>query len=115
MDTYYETLYVCSYGLKVDIWAAGVITYILLCGFPPFRRSVHTHISKNQYDDMINTNLAGIHNIFFHFSENNVQEELFDQILRGKLEFPSPDWDTISLSAKVQVTHTRKTSCVKRH
>ncbi|KAM3857308.1 serine/threonine-protein kinase DCLK2-like [Diretmus argenteus] len=62
-----------GYGLKVDIWAAGVITYILLCGFPPFR------------------------------SENNVQEELFDQILRGKLEFPSPDWDSISLPAKMLI------------
>uniref|UniRef100_A0A1A7X505 Serine/threonine-protein kinase DCLK2 n=1 Tax=Iconisemion striatum TaxID=60296 RepID=A0A1A7X505_9TELE len=63
-----------GYGLKVDIWAAGVIAYILLCGFPPFR------------------------------SENNVQEELFDQILKGKLEFPSPDWDTISLAAKMLIS-----------
>ncbi|XP_060102642.1 serine/threonine-protein kinase DCLK2 isoform X2 [Heteronotia binoei] len=59
-----------GYGLKVDIWAAGVITYILLCGFPPFR------------------------------SENNVQEDLFDQILVGKLDFPSPYWDNITDSAK---------------
>ncbi|XP_077135421.1 serine/threonine-protein kinase DCLK2 isoform X2 [Ranitomeya variabilis] len=59
-----------GYGLKVDIWAAGVITYILLCGFPPFR------------------------------SENNLQEDLFDQILIGKLEFPSPYWDNITESAK---------------
>uniref|UniRef100_A0A4W4FY41 Serine/threonine-protein kinase DCLK2 n=1 Tax=Electrophorus electricus TaxID=8005 RepID=A0A4W4FY41_ELEEL len=59
-----------GYGLKVDIWAAGVITYILLCGFPPFR------------------------------SEVGVQEDLFDQILQGNLEFPSPYWDNITDSAK---------------
>ncbi|KAK1174908.1 serine/threonine-protein kinase DCLK2 isoform X1 [Acipenser oxyrinchus oxyrinchus] len=59
-----------GYGLKVDIWAAGVITYILLCGFPPFR------------------------------SENNLQEDLFDQILEGRLEFLSPYWDNITDSAK---------------
>ncbi|XP_029906802.1 serine/threonine-protein kinase DCLK2 isoform X2 [Myripristis murdjan] len=59
-----------GYGLKVDIWAAGVITYILLCGFPPFR------------------------------SENNLQEDLFDQILVGRLDFPSPYWDNITDSVK---------------
>ncbi|XP_056140629.1 serine/threonine-protein kinase DCLK1a isoform X1 [Lampris incognitus] len=59
-----------GYGLKVDIWAAGVITYILLCGFPPFRGSS---------DD---------------------QEVLFDQILMGQLEFPLPYWDNISDTAK---------------
>ncbi|XP_035770353.1 serine/threonine-protein kinase DCLK2-like [Neolamprologus brichardi] len=73
-ETPTQLFLVMDYGLKVDIWAAGVITYILLCGFPPFR------------------------------SENNVQEELFDQILRGKLEFPSPDWDTISLPAKMLIS-----------
>ncbi|XP_075889258.1 serine/threonine-protein kinase DCLK2 isoform X1 [Nelusetta ayraudi] len=59
-----------GYGLKVDIWAAGVITYILLCGFPPFR------------------------------SESNLQEDLFEQILQGRLDFPSPFWDNITDSAK---------------
>ncbi|KAA0706498.1 Serine/threonine-protein kinase DCLK2 [Triplophysa tibetana] len=59
-----------GYGLKVDIWAAGVITYILLCGFPPFR------------------------------SERNQQDELFEQIMLGKLEFPAPYWDNIGVTAK---------------
>ncbi|XP_015235837.1 PREDICTED: serine/threonine-protein kinase DCLK1-like isoform X1 [Cyprinodon variegatus] len=58
-----------GYGLKVDIWAAGVITYILLCGFPPFRGS----------------------------SED--QEALFDQILMGQVEFPLPYWDNVSETA----------------
>ncbi|XP_075418862.1 serine/threonine-protein kinase DCLK1 isoform X2 [Tenrec ecaudatus] len=63
-----------GYGLKVDIWAAGVITYILLCGFPPFRGSG---------DD---------------------QEVLFDQILMGQVDFPSPYWDNVSDSAKALIT-----------
>ncbi|XP_019721797.1 serine/threonine-protein kinase DCLK1-like [Hippocampus comes] len=62
-----------GYGLKVDIWAAGVITYILLCGFPPF-------------------NCGG-----------EDQDVLFQEILKARLEFPSPHWDGVSDSAKALI------------
>ncbi|XP_041797403.1 serine/threonine-protein kinase DCLK1b isoform X4 [Chelmon rostratus] len=63
-----------GYGLKVDIWAAGVITYILLCGFPPFRGS------------------------------GEDQEALFEQILKALLDFPAPYWDNVSDGAKALIT-----------
>uniref|UniRef100_A0A3Q3BJA1 Serine/threonine-protein kinase DCLK2 n=1 Tax=Haplochromis burtoni TaxID=8153 RepID=A0A3Q3BJA1_HAPBU len=74
-----------GYGLKVDIWAAGVITYILLCGFPPFRGS------------------------------GEDQEALFEQILRGQLEFPAPHWDNVSDSAKALITGMLQVAEDKRY
>jgi len=65
-----EILAETGYGLEVDMWAAGVITYILLCGFPPFR------------------------------SVERDQEELFEVIQLGDYEFLSPYWDSISDAAK---------------
>ncbi|XP_006635782.2 serine/threonine-protein kinase DCLK3 isoform X1 [Lepisosteus oculatus] len=59
-----------GYGLPVDMWATGVIVYILLCGFPPFR------------------------------SLERDQEELFEIIQLGEYEFLSPYWDNISDGAK---------------
>ncbi|XP_043834588.1 serine/threonine-protein kinase DCLK3 isoform X2 [Dromiciops gliroides] len=59
-----------GYGLEVDIWAAGVILYVLLCGFPPFR------------------------------SQERDQEELFAIIQRGRFDFLRPYWDNISEAAK---------------
>lgn len=57
-----EILMETGYGLKIDVWAAGIILYILLCGFPPF------------------------------VSPDNQQEPLFDAILSGIFEFPEPYW-----------------------
>lgn len=79
-----EILNESGYGLKVDIWATGVITYILLCGFPPF------------------------------VSATNNQEELFDQILRGHYEFHSPYWDDISDSARELIVHMIQVDQEKR-
>lgn len=51
--------------VQIDVWAAGIILYILLCGFPPF------------------------------VSPDNEQEPLFDAILSGVYEFPEPYWNDI--------------------
>ncbi|XP_033492757.1 serine/threonine-protein kinase DCLK3 [Epinephelus lanceolatus] len=65
-----EILCETGYGVAVDIWALGVILYILLCGFPPFR------------------------------SRDRDQEELFQLIKQGQIHFLSPYWDPISEEAR---------------
>ncbi|KAI4459065.1 serine/threonine-protein kinase [Holotrichia oblita] len=65
-----EILAESGYGLKIDVWAAGVILYILLCGYPPF------------------------------VSQDNDQEKLFDCILRGQYDFPDEYWQDVSDLAK---------------
>lgn len=68
-----EILLEIGYSFPVDIWAAGVIAYILLCGYPPFN------------------------------NEENDQDKLFDQIIAGKFEFASTNWADISDSAKQMI------------
>ena len=57
-----------KYDEKCDIWSAGVILYIIICGYPCF----------NGEDD----------------------DEIFEAIQKGKIAFPSPEWDDVSDDAK---------------
>ncbi|XP_054451041.1 serine/threonine-protein kinase DCLK3 [Pteronotus mesoamericanus] len=74
-----------GYGLEVDMWAAGVILYILLCGFPPFR------------------------------SLERDQDELFNIIQQGHFEFLAPYWDNISDAAKDLVSRLLVVDPKKRY
>ncbi|GAX19767.1 calcium/calmodulin-dependent protein kinase I [Fistulifera solaris] len=61
-----------EYTKMCDIWSIGVITYILLCGYPPF------------------------------YGDSDTQ--IFESVKVGRFDFPSPEWDDISKSAKAFVT-----------
>ncbi|CAM8989304.1 unnamed protein product [Rhodiola kirilowii] len=56
------------YGPEADVWSAGVIIYILLCGVPPF------------------------------WAET--EEDIFEEILHGSIDFSLDPWPCISDSAK---------------
>ena len=56
--------------MEVDCWATGIILYILLCGYPPFKTA-----DRNQ-------------------------DELFQLIQRGKFSYESEQWNSISASTR---------------
>ncbi|KAK6147375.1 hypothetical protein DH2020_018287 [Rehmannia glutinosa] len=56
------------YGPEADVWSAGVIVYILLCGVPPFW--------------------------------GDSEQEIFEEVLRGDIDFSSGPWPNISKCAK---------------
>ncbi|CAF3676010.1 unnamed protein product [Rotaria socialis] len=70
-----EILAEAGYGMEVDCWAVGIILYILLCGYPPFK------------------------------SPDRNQEVLFQMIQAGKFNYESEYWEPVSANAKNLIDH----------
>jgi len=81
-----EVLSTQPYDESCDVWAIGIITYILLCGYPPFFSSHGLPISPG----------------------------MKQRIRAGQYEFPAPEWDRISAAAKNLIKGCLKTDPAER-
>ena len=67
-----EVLTAANYDKGCDMWSVGVITYIMLCGYPPF----------------------------YPQSESSFSAGMQSRIKQGEYNFPKADWQHISKAAK---------------
>jgi len=70
-----------KYDKSCDMWSLGVVTYILLCGFPPFYSAHGLPMSPG----------------------------MKSRIRSGQYAFPSPEWDKVSDQAKSLIKGLLKT------
>lgn len=71
------------YDKRCDLWSLGVIAYILLCGYPPFRADCGADCGWERGENC-----------------RACQELLFNSIQDGRYTFPDEEWSHISSEAK---------------
>lgn len=76
-----------AYDTSCDMWSIGVITYILLCGFPPFYSAGGAPISPG----------------------------MKKRIRQGQYTFPDPEWTNVSKEAKELIRGLLKTNPSERY
>ena len=82
-----EVLAQKPYGKAVDVWSIGVISYILLCGYPPFSGCCGAECGWAEGGDC-----------------QFCQLHLFHNIQMGTFDFPGREWAMISPAAKDLIT-----------
>ncbi|KAH9506671.1 MAP kinase-interacting serine/threonine-protein kinase 1 [Dermatophagoides farinae] len=76
------------YDKRCDLWSLGVITYILLCGYPPFYGCCGSDCGWERGE----------------FCQS-CQDQLFTCIQKGVYDFPEREWAYISEDAKDLIRH----------